>query len=117
MIGKKFTCPFTGAEFDALESTDGNIIVQNPISGQTMRLTYDVESDRYLIDRKYFDYLETVNSTEAAELLDVSRSRISKIILDGIIPHFLVNGKVMFLKSDIMNYRETRTVGRPAKEQ
>lgn len=116
MIKRSFTCPFTGAQFEALESSDGNVIVQNPITGETMRLTYDAITDKFLIDAKYFDYLETVNCSEAAELLGVSRSRISKIVLDGIIPHFLVNGKPMFIKSDIIRYAETRTVGRPSKE-
>ena len=116
MIKRTMTCPFTGVEFNALESADGNIIVQNPITGDTMRMTYDMERDSYTVPRTYFGLVETMNSSEAAEYLDVTRSRISKIAVDGIIPHFLVNGKPMFRKSDIIEYAKNRTVGRPAKE-
>ena len=116
MIKRTITCPFTGVEFNALESADGNIIVQNPITNDTMRMTYDVETDAYTVPKTYFGLVETMNSSEAAEYLDVTRSRISKIAVDGIIPHFLVNGKPMFRKSDIIEYAKNRTVGRPAKE-
>lgn len=116
MIKRTITCPFTGVEFNALESADGNMIVQNPITGDTIRLTYDVETNAYTVPKAYFGLVETMNSSEAAEYLDVTRSRISKIAVDGIIPHFLVNGKPMFRKSDIIEYAKNRTVGRPAKE-
>ena len=116
MIKRTITCPFTGVEFNALESADGNMIVQNPITGDTMRLTYEPQTHSYMVPKMYFGLVETMNSSEAAEYLDVTRSRISKIAIDGIIPHFLVNGKPMFRKSDIIEYAKNRTVGRPAKE-
>lgn len=116
MVKRTFTCPFTGVNFDTLESAEGNIIAHHPITGETMRLAFNHELNSYLLPREYMKFTETVSSTEAADILQVSRARISKIVADNVIPHFIVNGKAMFCKSDIMEYAETRTVGRPAKE-
>ena len=110
------TCPFTGVAFEALKSADGSLIVQNPLTGENMRIGYNEPSRRYLVDERQFEHIETVSSQKASEILDVSRARISRIIKDDVIPHFKINGKHVFRKDDIMSYAETRSVGRPMKE-
>ena len=110
------TCPFTGIAFTALENADKSLIVQNPLTGENIRIGYNEPSRRYLLDDRIFSYIETVTCNEAAKLLKVSRARISKMIKDDVIPHYKINGTHMFLKSDILSYGETRSVGRPPKE-
>lgn len=110
------TCPFTGIPFDAIKSADGSLIVQNPITKENMRIGYNEPTKRYLVNKKYFQFMETVSCSEAAEMLGVSRSRISTMIFNDTIPHYSVNGKHVFLKSDVLSYSESRRVGRPQKD-
>lgn len=110
------TCPFTGVEFDALENADGSLIVQHPLTGEHMRVGFNEPSNRYLLDRRKFEHIETVTPVEAAEILGVSKARISAITREMTIPHFTVNGKSVFLLDDIKAYSDTRSVGRPPKE-
>lgn len=107
------TCPFTGLPFDALKSADGSLIVQNPITGENMRIGYNMPSKRYLIDERLFSKVDIINSVEAAEILGVTRARISKIVKDEVIPHFNIGDKYMFLRDDVLMYAESRSVGRP----
>lgn len=110
------TCPFTGVPFTALKTTDGSLLAQNPITKETMRIGYNKPSKRYLLNECYFRSNETVSCTEAAQILGVSRARISAIIRDDVIPSFIVNKKTVFKREDIIRYSESRTVGRPPKE-
>lgn len=107
------TCPFTGVEFEALKYADGSLIVQNPLTGKNVRVGYNRPANRYLVDTHQFKHIETVSSAKAAEMLGVSRARISAIVKDDTIPHYTVNGAHVFLVSDIINYAENRTNGRP----
>ena len=109
------TCPFTGVRFEAFECADGSLQVKHPITGEEMRIGYNAAAKRYLIDKRLFKNLDLVTSSAAAEILGVSRARISNIIRDDTIPHFKVNGRHMFLRSDIMDYARNRTIGRPVK--
>ncbi len=111
------TCPFTGVMFNALESADGSLIAHNPITGENMRIGYNAPAKRYLIDKRAFELTETLTTSEAMEELEISRSRISKIVKDNVIPTFEVNGSPMFRKSDIIEYKRTRKAGRPRKEE
>lgn len=107
------TCPFTGVPFDALENADGSLIVQHPLTGVHMRVGFNEPSNRYLLDRSQFQHVETVTQAQAAELLGVSRARVSAIVRDETIPHYVVNGSNVFLLDDIKAYDASRTVGRP----
>lgn len=110
------TCPFTGIPFEALRSADGSLIAQNPITGENMRIGYNEPNRRYLIDDRLFKHIEVVSASQAAEILGISRARISKIIKDDIIPHYKTNGKYMLRLDDVMLYADNRTVGRPKED-
>ncbi len=110
------TCPFTGLPFEALKSADGSLIVQNPITGENMRIGYNAPSKRFLVDDRLFAKIDIINSVEAAEILGVTRARISKIIKDDVIPHFIIGDKYMFRRDDVLLYADSRTVGRPRED-
>lgn len=111
------TCPFTGVEFKALESADGALIVNNPLTGENMHIRIDHHTHEYLIDTRLFNHVETVTQAQAADLLEVSRARVSAIVKENIIPHYQVAGSNVFLKKDLLDYVETRAVGRPKDVQ
>ena len=110
------TCPFTGVEFSALEFADGKIVFYHAITGEEIHMNWNSTVQRYYIPRNAFSHIETVSMGEAAEILDVSRQRISKIAADGIIQPHDVNGSTVFMLSDVLEYRKTRKVGAPCKE-
>ena len=109
------TCPFTGLQFDATIDKWGNLIVNNKVTGENFRMFYDMSSNTYIMPSDQFSNTEIVSSVEAADILGISRARISKIAKDNVIPHFSANGKNMFLKRDIIEYRDNRSVGRPSE--
>lgn len=111
----KLTCPFTGVEFSALEYADGKILARNPLTGEEIHMNYNCSIKKYNVARKEFKHVETVSLVEAANILDVSRSRISKIAIDGVIPAHIVAGRTIFLLDDVLEYKETRKVGAPSK--
>lgn len=116
MKEKKFTCPFTGVEFTALECADGKIIARHALTGEEIHMNWNYTISRYNIPRNAFRHIETVSFSQAAEILDVSRQRISKIAADGIIQIHVVNGTQVMILSDVLEYKRKRKVGAPHKE-
>lgn len=110
------TCPFTGVDFEALENADGSLVVKHPITGAMNRVNWNPSIERYNIGRQLFKHLDTVSLSEAMEILDVSRQRVSQIAHNGVIPAHEVNGSLVFLRSDVLHYKETRKVGAPRKD-
>lgn len=100
------TCPFTGVEFEALQSNDGkDYIFTNPITGETFAakdglLTLPVSA--------FTDNPRSVAPIEAAEILGVSKQRITKLLRTGKLPFFLVNGNKRILENDVLEYRKNR---------
>lgn len=101
------TCPFTGVEFEALQSNNGrNYIFTNPATGQTFTakdgmLTLPVSA--------FVDSPRSVAPIEAAQMLCVSKQRITKLLRTGKLPFFLVNGNKRILESDVLEYQQSRT--------
>lgn len=116
MKEKTLTCPFTGVEFKALECADGRVIVRHAITGEEIIMNWNGTIQRYNIAKSAFKHIETVSMIEAAEILDVSRQRISKIAADGTIQAHDVNGSTVFVLSDVLEYKKNRKVGAPFKE-
>lgn len=110
------TCPFTGVEFDALETSDGDVIARHAITGEEIRMNYNYAIRRYNVRREHFAHIDTVTQTEAAYILGISRQRISRIAATGVIQPHTVNGSIVFTKSEVVEYAKTRKVGAPAKE-
>ena len=98
MKKKILTCPLTGVDFIALETADGNLIATNPITHEEVRLNYNSSCNRYYINPEHFKRIELVTLTEAAEILNISLQRVSKIAID------------------VLEYKRTRKVGPPRKE-
>lgn len=109
------TCPFTGVDFDALVSDDNTIIFISPVTGETFTMKRDGEN--YLLPEKALRKHDLVTLKETAQILEVTKQRVSKIVKNGTIPVKRVNGNAMFLRSDVLNYKHTRKVGAPFKEK
>lgn len=116
MKKKILTCPLTGIDFTALETADGNLIATNPITHEEVRLNYNSSCNRYYINPEHFKRIELVTLTEAAEILDVSLQRVSKIAADGIISTCVIGSSKYMVKADVLEYKRTRKVGPPTKE-
>lgn len=110
------TCPFTGCEFKALEDSDKNIYFNHPLTGEALRMNYNYTIKRYNLPKSYFDRMEVVTFAQAAEILGVSRQRISTIASTNVIRPVMLNGQQCFILSDVLDYKETRKVGAPRKE-
>lgn len=116
MKKKVFTCPLTGIDFTALETADDNIICTNPITHEEVRLNYNSSCNLYYISPEYFKHVELVTFTEAAAILNISLQRVSKIAADGIISTYVIGSNKYMRKADVLEYKRTRKVGAPTKE-
>lgn len=68
------------------------------------------------VDKETRQEIKLVYIYDAAEILDVSKQRISQLVKDGILEIYNVYGLPFFKLTDIENYAKTRKVGRPAKK-
>ena len=109
------TCPFTGVTFEALQTADNNIIGRNPITGAEVRMNYNSSCNRYYICPDAFKKVETLTLSEAAEVLGISVQRISKMVSDGILKAFEIDGKKKTTLESVLEYKETRKVGAPKR--
>lgn len=128
----KFTCPLTGVPFEMMfqekikhlknENFDFKLfpILSKPLCNHPIEhYPLDVYiNERYelCISMIYFELVETVTPVEASEILETSRQRVTQILNDDIIPSHIVNGKPVFKLDDVLEYKSTRSVGRPKKE-
>lgn len=120
MVKKILTCPLTGVRFE-LNSLENQLVplskavTHHPLKHYPLDI-YMNERWEICIPYKYFEYIETVTPTEAAEILGVSRQRIAQIINDNVIDSHMVNGSPVLLLEDVEAYKENRQPGRPRKE-
>lgn len=110
------TCPFTGVEFEALEYADRSLLITHPLTGEQVKINWNASVKRFNVPANLFKHIETLTQTETAKVLGVSRQRVSAIAQTGVIQPHEVNGAIMFLKSDVLKYAETRKPGAPCKE-
>ena len=111
------TNPFTGCEIKAVRQTDGNILFKHPITGEDVMAIYNFENKTFTIPAHCFAYIETLTFSEAAELLGVSRQRVSTIAATNVIKPVLINGQQRFVKDDVLKYKHERKTGAPRKER
>lgn len=116
MREKIFTCPFTGCKFSATIDKDKNMIFKNPLTGTIEFIHYDPFMGTYEVPRALFHFTETLTLSEAANVLDVSRQRMTQIAQNEVIPPKTVNGQTVFLTSDVLQYDKTRKPGAPRKD-
>ena len=110
------TCPFTGCEFKAVKDMDNNIYFTHPLTGKPLKMTYNYTIKRYNLPKSCFDHVEVVTFAQAAEILGVSRQRVSAIAAKNVIRPVLLNGQQCFTLDDVLEYKEIRKVGAPRKE-
>lgn len=70
-------CPFTGVPFEAIQYADGRIIATNALTGEDMQITYNSSIKRYMLDSTFFHGEKMLTMEECAELLGVSKARVS----------------------------------------
>ena len=112
----KLTCPFTGIEFQAFrEPKTHKLYFANPLTHEMVSAKWDKVANTYVIPVEMFRFVETVGTSELAEMLDVSRQRVSQIVNDNVIPSHIVNNQPVFILSDVLQYKENKKPGRPRK--
>ena len=121
MYRKILTCPLTGVEFEvAVNEPDlvpfAKATTHHPLLHEPVDM-YVNERFELCIPLKHFAHIETLTRAEAAELLGVSRQRITQILSENIIDSHIVNNSVLFKKEDIIDYMNGRKIGRPRKEE
>ena len=60
---------------------------------------------------------EVLNKKELAEFLSISVSFLNKLMSEKKIPYLKIENKVLFLKSDILSWLESKRVILPHKDQ
>ena len=111
-----FTCPFTGCDFDATIDKAKNIYVKHPITDEIHLIKFDAYMECYEVPEWLFEFIPTVTPIQAAEILEVTRQRISAIATYDTIPAKTVNGQTVFTLDDVLKYKETRKTGAPRKD-
>lgn len=105
------TCPFTGIEFTAIKSADGDIIATNPITNEEVKMNYNNSCNRYYIEPSQFKHVETTTPIKAAKILGISVQRVSKLMSDGRLKAFepLPGVKIIPIES-VLDYRKHRKI-------
>lgn len=111
---EKLTCPFTGEKFTATFEDDNTVTVSNPLTGAIYN--FHICGNAITVPLELFNYIETIDFNSAAQILNISKQRVSKIAKDNVIPTYKINGRKVFKLSDILRYKEFRKVGKPSKE-
>lgn len=110
---EKHTCPFTGAEFQAVHMADSWIVTHPLLNGDAM---YPIEGDCLMVPIYDLQHFKTMTPAEAAEMLGVSRQRVDQLASAGKLCQRYVNGSPVFLEADVLKYKDSRKNGRPRKE-
>ena len=111
------TCPFTGVEFTALEYADKSLLITHPLTGEQVKINWNASVKRFNVPSNLFKHIGTLTQSETAKVLNVSRQRVSAIAKTGAIQPYEVNDSIVFLKSDVLEYAETRKPGAPCKTE
>ena len=107
------TCPFTGVEFEAMKDQLGNLHVVNPLTGVKLRVACLPNKSVYVIETEQFMHTETVTPSEAAEIIGVSKPRISALCQSGQLKSVTVGNSVIISKDSVIEYRDSeRKAGR-----
>lgn len=105
---RKFTDPFTGCEFSALEFDDNSLLFDMAFDKQPCAVSYDAESDMYLIPATAFRHKPTVTLTQAANILSVSKARVSTLCAKGQLKHERINGTILIEWESLDEYATER---------
>ena len=109
----KLTCPFTGVEFTAIKSADGDLLVIHPLTSEQIKIDCCSSANRYSMPADTFAHIETATPYDLIDLLQVTRQRVTQIVQNEVIPVHHVNNLPVFLLSDVLEYKKNRKVGAP----
>ncbi len=100
----KQTCPFTGGKFKLIESDDkkDKITFFHALTGEQFDM--EVKDGKLIIPLAAFNEIETVSLNKAAQMLGVTKQRVSKLIKDGKIDALKVNGRYSVIASSVREY-------------
>lgn len=107
------TSPFTGVEFTALKSADGDLLVIHPLTGEQIKIDYYSSANRYSMPADAFAHIQVASPYDLIDLLQVTRQRVTQIVQNEVIPVHHVNNLPVFLLSDVLEYKKNRKVGAP----
>lgn len=107
------TCPFTGVEFTALKSADGDLLVIHPLTGEQIKIDYYSSANRYAMPAEVFENIPIATPYDLIDMLQVTRQRVTQIVQNEVIPVHYVNNQPVFLLSDVLEYKKNRKVGAP----
>lgn len=105
---RNFTDPFTGCEFSALEFDDKSLLFDMAFDKTPCAVSYDAENDMYLIPATAFAHKPTVTLTQAANILSVSKARISAMCAKGQLKHEHINGTIIIDWQSLDDYAAER---------
>ena len=111
------TDPFTGIDFNAWSFDDESIIAIHPLTGETIKASYDQAQKHFMIPIEAFEHIDTVTMKDAADYMNVSIQVVSNACKTGKLPvKHLPSGSKMIVKHDLIRYNETKKIGRPRKD-
>ena len=108
MYEQKITDPFTGLEINVKEFANKNILVENPITKETCIFKYDYLTNTYTFDAAALLHIKTITLNEAAELLEVTKMRVSKMCSTGILKSTNVCGRVLVDYNSVIEYMKEK---------
>ena len=100
----KHTCPFTGGKFKLIESDSekDKITCFHALTGEQFNIK--IKDGNFIIPLDAFNEIETVSLNKAAQMLGVTKQRVSKLIKDGKIEALKVNGRYSVIASSVREY-------------
>jgi excisionase family DNA binding protein len=99
------TCPFTGMEFEALKYADGRLVTSNKITGEEIQITYNPSIDRYMLSARLFKHIPLVTMEECAEILGVSKPRVSALVKKGRLQTVRPGASLYITKDSMLDYK------------
>jgi excisionase family DNA binding protein len=99
------TCPFTGMEFEALKYADGRLVTSNKITGEEIQITYNSSIKKYMLDSRLFKHIPLVTMEECAEILGVSKPRVSALVKKGKLQTVRPSAALYITKDSMLDYK------------
>lgn len=107
------TCPFTGVEFEAMKDQLGNVFTRHAITGESIRLAYIPSTRMYSAPTEAFRHVKTITPSDAAELIGISKSRVSTLCQSGRLKSVTIGNSVFISEDSAIEYRDSeRKAGR-----
>ena len=111
---KAITDPFTGTENAVFEFDNGNLLFEHAITKENIIVEYDALENVYKIPAYAFKYRAVLTLKEAAELLGVSKMRVSSMCKTGILKCSKVCEKILLIDydsvCDYIKHRNDKTI-------